>query len=316
MSTQQRLYRLPLRWNLGSGPTTTLRPNIYGADAIEYTVTDLDDFNTTVDYIEVIGDDGQRYKTPFRTNGRQINGTIRRDNRHVKSVALIKVNDTDYVAVPEYDDHSNGRRRRTGTVSPRRSSNISPRTSTLSPRTSTSSPRRNGTVSNNRLSPRTSTLSPRTSTSSPRRSGTVSRNRISPTRSLNGSDIDRLRLSPRSDTVDIIAFIPDADILERTSDVTRVSANATIPSVDTFADLVQNGPVLLSVRNGSVQVNKLNGSVGQDILQTISNMGSYVLNLLNDAGTNINNLLQPVQEQSQGFINGILTTLGFNNTNT
>lgn len=289
MSTQQRLYRLPLRWNLGSGPTTTLRPNIYGADAIEYTVTDLDDFNTTVDYIEVIGDDGQRYKTPFRTNGKQINGTIRRDNRHVKSVALIKVNDTDYVAVPEYDDHSSGRRRRTGTVSPRRSSNISPRTSTLSPRTSTSSPRRNGTVSNNRLSP---------------------------TRSLNGSDIDRLRLSPRSDTVDIIAFIPDADILERTSDVTRVSANTTIPSVNTFADLVQNGPVLLSVRNGSVQVNKLNGSVGQDVLQTINNMGSYVLNLLNDAGTNINNLLQPVQEQSQGFINGILTTLGFNNTNT
>ena len=289
MSTQQRLYRLPLRWNLGSGPTTTLRPNIYGADANEYTVTDLDDFNMTVDYIEVIGDDGQRYKTPFRTNGKQINGTIRRDNRHIKSVALIKVNDTDYVAVPEYDDHSSGRRRRTGTVSPRRSSNISPRTSTLSPRTSTSSPRRNGTVS---------------------------RNRLSPTRSLNGSDIDRLRLSPRSDTVDIIAFIPDADILERTSDVTRVSANATIPSVNTFADLVQNGPVLLSVRNGSVQVNKLNGSVGQDVLQTINNMGSYVLNLLNDAGTNINNLLQPVQEQSQGFINGILTTLGFNNTNT
>lgn len=289
MSTQQRLYRLPLRWNLGSGPTTTLRPNIYGADADEYTVTDLDDFNMTVDYIEVIGDDGQRYKTPFRTNGKQINGTIRRDNRHIKSVALIKVNDTDYVAVPEYDDHSSGRRRRTGTVSPRRSSNISPRTSTLSPRTSTSSPRRNGTVS---------------------------RNRLSPTRSLNGSDIDRLRLSPRSDTVDIIAFIPDADILERTSDVTRVSANATIPSVNTFADLVQNGPVLLSVRNGSVQVNKLNGSVGQDVLQTINNMGSYVLNLLNDAGTNINNLLQPVQEQSQGFINGILTTLGFNNTNT
>ena len=289
MSTQQRLYRLPLRWNLGSGPTTTLRPNIYGADANEYTVTDLDDFNMTVDYIEVIGDDGQRYKTPFRTNGKQINGTIRRDNRHIKSVALIKVNDTDYVAVPEYDDHSSGRRRRTGTVSPRRSSNISPRTSTLSPRTSTSSPRRNGTVS---------------------------RNRLSPTRSLNGSDIDRLRLSPRSDTVDIIAFIPDADILERTSDVTRVSANTTIPSVNTFADLVQNGPVLLSVRNGSVQVNKLNGSVGQDVLQTINNMGSYVLNLLNDAGTNINNLLQPVQEQSQGFINGILTTLGFNNTNT